>query len=337
MSSSGRRRVARRVVPALLIVLVAWSVAPVPIFLWLRFADLPATSFQIQDLARGDGPDGQPAETHVRTMDIEDISRAMIAVTVANEDGRLGNRRGGVNWEEQWERVGDQESSGSSVPQQYIKNLLLFRYKTPARKGIEAIWAELFAYIVPPRRQLELYLNSVEFGPGIWGVCEASWRLVGKSPSDLTFTEAVSLLQQLPDPKHRTYTPLAEVPVTLDRVQGHGGAAAISARFGIRDLADDQTDPTCATPDSGEPLGMTPSVSALISFVGLLWAAALAVTVGAIAWVFGWNPRWPRRRQPLPPARPPGPPGPVAPGSSPIPGHPPYSGSVPPTYPRRPG
>jgi hypothetical protein len=275
--------------------MVGFVLAPVPLFVWLRFADVPATSFQLQDLAGVSDSGNRPDTTFAQSMDIEDVSRAMIAVTVANEDGRLGERSRGVNWDEQLERREDPTRFGSSVPQQYVKNLLLFRHQSPPRKVVEAAWAELFATIVPPRRQLELYLNSAEFGPGIWGICEASWRLAGKHPADLTVAESVWLLQQLPDPKNRTYAVRDDAPITRSRLQAMGGTTVIAERFGITDLAQEQADPSCAAA-AQSPLRFSPSTTAFtVILVGLL-AGLAALTVGVVAWTLGWNPRRPRPR-----------------------------------------
>jgi monofunctional biosynthetic peptidoglycan transglycosylase len=275
---------------------VGFALAPVPLFVWLRFADVPATSFQLQDVLGISDSGNRPGTTHVQPMDIEDVSRAMIAVTVVNEDGRLGERERGVNWDEQWERREDPTRFGSSIPQQYVKNLLLFRHQNPARKVIEAGWAEVYASIVPPRRQLEHYLNAAEFGPGIWGICEASWRLAGKHPSQLTVPEAVWLLEQLPDPKNRTYAVRDDAPNTRTRIAQLGGSTAIAARFGITDLAEDQTDPSCAS-STDEPLRTSPDVAGFTMLLVALVAVLVGLTVGVAAWVLGWNPRRPWRKR----------------------------------------
>ena len=292
-AGEGRRRrsrtFAKRIVPGIAILTIGFVLAPTPLFLWLRFADVPATSFQLQDVVGVSDSGNRPDTTHVQSMDLEDVSRAMIAVTVVNEDGRLGERDRGVNWEEQWDRREDPTRFGSSIPQQYVKNLLLLRHQNPARKVLEAAWAELYAALVPPRRQLELYLNSSEFGPGIWGICEASWRLAGKHPSELTVPEAAWLLQQLPDPKNRTYAVRDDAPITRSRIAQLGGTTAIAQRFRITDLAEEQADPSCATAAAG-PLRLTPTVSAFTALVAGLFAALAGLTVGVAAWTLGWNP-----------------------------------------------
>ena len=295
------RTFARRIVPGIAILMVGFVLAPIPLFLWLRFADVPATSFQIQDVVGVSDSGNRPDTTFVQPMDIEDVSRAMIAVTVANEDGRLGERSLGVNWDEQWERRDNPTRFGSSIPQQYVKNLLLLRNQSPPRKLLEAAWAELFAVIVPPRRQLELYLNSAEFGPGIWGICEASWRLAGKHPSALTVPEAVWLLQQLPDPKNRTYAVRDDAPITRSRLAALGGTAAVAERFGIADLAEEQTDPSCVTAAQA-PLRLTPPLTAFTAILVALLASLVALTVGVAAWTLGWNPRRTHPRPSRPPA-----------------------------------
>lgn len=284
----------RRIVPGLAILVVGFALAPTPLFLWLRVADVPVTSFQLQDVVGVSDSGNRPDTTYAQSMEIEDVSRAMIAVTVVNEDGRLGERDRGVNWTEQWERRNNPTAFGSSIPQQYVKNLLLMRHQNPARKVLEAGWADVYATIVPPRRQLELYLNSAEFGPGIWGICEASWRLAGKHPSELTVAESVWLLQQLPDPKNRTYAVRDDAPITRERIASIGGTSAIAGRFGIYDLAQDQADLSC-TAASTEPVHVTPSVAAFTALLFALGVGLATLAIGVAAWTLGWNP--PRRRR----------------------------------------
>ena len=90
---------------------------------------------------------------------------------------------------------------GSTISQQVAKNLYLWPGASYVRKGIEAYLTVLIEALWPKQRILEVYLNSAEFGTGIFGVEAASQRYFRKSAARLTATEAALLAAVLPAPK----------------------------------------------------------------------------------------------------------------------------------------
>ncbi len=88
----------------------------------------------------------------------------------------------------------------STITQQLIKNLYLSPSRSAWRKGIEAYLTLIAEICLPKRRILELYVNVVELGPGIYGAAAASEYFFGKPPSALTDTEAALLAAVLPNP-----------------------------------------------------------------------------------------------------------------------------------------
>jgi hypothetical protein len=94
------------------------------------------------------------------------------------------------------------ERGASTITQQVAKNLFLSGERTAARKLEEAVLAWRMEQVVPKRRILELYLNLVELGPGVYGVTEAAERYFGKLPDELTADEAAQLAALLPAPRH---------------------------------------------------------------------------------------------------------------------------------------
>jgi monofunctional glycosyltransferase len=88
----------------------------------------------------------------------------------------------------------------STISQQLAKNLWLSPSRDPLRKAREAILTWQLERTLGKRRLLELYLNVVEFGPGIWGVEGASRRYFGKGAADLDDDEAAWLAAGLPSP-----------------------------------------------------------------------------------------------------------------------------------------
>lgn len=89
----------------------------------------------------------------------------------------------------------------STITQQLAKNLFLWSGRSWARKGLEAWFTVLLETLLDKRRILELYVNLVEFGPGIYGVEAASQRFFGHGAATLRAEEAALLAAVLPNPR----------------------------------------------------------------------------------------------------------------------------------------
>jgi monofunctional glycosyltransferase len=96
----------------------------------------------------------------------------------------------------------------STITQQLAKNLYLNPSKNPLRKIEEAIVTRRLERTLPKERILEIYLNCIEWGDGIFGAENASRRFFGKPAAGLTAEEASRLAAVLPSPLH--YSPLSE-------------------------------------------------------------------------------------------------------------------------------
>ena len=104
---------------------------------------------------------------------------------------------------------------GSTISQQLARNLYLSPARNPLRKMREAIITWRMERILSKRRILELYLNSVEWGEGIFGVEAASRHYYGKASSELTALEAARLAAVLPNP--RRYNPAGDQRYVVNR------------------------------------------------------------------------------------------------------------------------
>lgn len=91
---------------------------------------------------------------------------------------------------------------GSTLPQQLVKNLFLRREKTLARKLQEAVIANRVTVVVPPERVLGLYINCIEFAPGVYGLRRAARHYFGVAPEALTPAQAVFLATAKPSPRY---------------------------------------------------------------------------------------------------------------------------------------
>lgn len=97
---------------------------------------------------------------------------------------------------------------GSTISMQLVKNIYLSRNKTIARKLEEALitWLIERQHLVSKNRMLEIYLNIIEWGPGVFGANEASEFYFGKDVSQLTPNEAIFMASIIPRPKKFYYS-----------------------------------------------------------------------------------------------------------------------------------
>jgi membrane carboxypeptidase/penicillin-binding protein len=93
------------------------------------------------------------------------------------------------------------DRGASTITQQVAKNLWLGGERTVGRKLEEAVLAWRLEQVLDKRRILELYLNLVELGPGVYGIQDASEKYFGKLPDELSADEAAQLAALLPAPR----------------------------------------------------------------------------------------------------------------------------------------
>lgn len=128
------------------------------------------------------------------------------AVIVAEDAAFYGHR--GIDLDEMWESVkrdwreGRLARGGSTITMQLAKNLYLSPSKNPLRKLAEVILALRLERTLSKSRILELYLNVIEWGEGIYGAEGAAGHYFGRSARDLTIGEAAVLAAMIPDPRH---------------------------------------------------------------------------------------------------------------------------------------
>ncbi|MEY4737703.1 MAG: hypothetical protein RL302_2022 [Pseudomonadota bacterium] len=156
-----------------------------------------------------------------RWVDYPQISDHLKRAVIASEDDGFSNHDG-VDWdalEKAWaknaqaEQRAEQRKStttakppkvvgGSTITQQLAKNLFLSGERTLVRKGQEFVLTVLLEHCLSKRRILEIYLNSVEWGEGVFGAEAAAQHYFRKPASKLTAYEAARLAVMLPRPKY---------------------------------------------------------------------------------------------------------------------------------------
>lgn len=96
---------------------------------------------------------------------------------------------------------GERVRGVSTITQQLARNLYLTPRRSIVRKLREIVLAARIERAMTKPRILELYLNLVEWGPGVWGCAEASAHYFGKAPRDLALFECTVLAMMLPAPR----------------------------------------------------------------------------------------------------------------------------------------
>ena len=135
---------------------------------------------------------------------IEEISENMALAVVSSEDN-LFMSHSGFDFNQIQKAIEEAEKTGrqrgaSTISQQTAKNVFLWNGRSWVRKGLEAYFTVLIELIWGKERIMEVYLNSIEMGPGIYGAEAVAQAHFGKSASKLTRREAALIAATLPNP-----------------------------------------------------------------------------------------------------------------------------------------
>lgn len=135
---------------------------------------------------------------------IEDISQNLVKAVLAAEDQRFMSHSG-FDYQEMYRAVRDILKGGkirgaSTITMQTARTVFLWQDRTMARKIPEAYYTMIIEFVMPKKRILELYLNTVDWGSGIMGAEAASKKYFNKSASELTIHEAALLAAILKSP-----------------------------------------------------------------------------------------------------------------------------------------
>ncbi|MCA6224287.1 MAG: monofunctional biosynthetic peptidoglycan transglycosylase [Phenylobacterium sp.] len=226
---TGRPRVRwlRRILVVALVLCVGLPLALVAVY---RFVPPPVTILMIQRSLEGKGIS--------RTWrPLDEMSPALIRSVIAAEDAGFCSHRG-FDFEAMQEAWAHNERSdrvrgGSTISQQTAKNVFLWPQRSYLRKGLEAGFTVLIEVGWGKRRILEVYLNTIEWGPGIYGAEAAARRNFGVGADRLTPAQAARLAAILPSPlKWRAARPGPYVKRRSGRI---GAAAGTIRRDGLAD------------------------------------------------------------------------------------------------------
>jgi monofunctional biosynthetic peptidoglycan transglycosylase len=173
----------------------------------LKYVDPPTTGVQLQRYFEAK-MDSKPYHKKIIFKPLSALSIQLQHAVIASEDGRFYTHHG-VDWEETRKVAEASEENGklgrgaSTITQQLVKNLFFTTHRNPIRKAFEYTLAPLADTILGKHRELELYLNIVEWGPGVWGAEAASQYHYHMSAAKLDREEAARLASCLPAPRRR--------------------------------------------------------------------------------------------------------------------------------------
>ena len=214
----------RRGLLAVVLLFVAYQLWLLGHVLWWKWVPPAETSFMSLrlDELTGSQPD---AELHYRWVPYEKISIHLKRAVIAAEDDKFIDHEG-FDWEgiqkaiEKNQKKGRMVAGGSTISQQLAKNLFLSPSRSYLRKAEEAIITVMIEALWDKRRILEVYLNVVEWGNGIFG-CEAAAQRYYRIPAaQLAPAQAARLAVMLPNPRkyEKSYGP--RLAAHAARIQG---------------------------------------------------------------------------------------------------------------------
>lgn len=174
--------------------------------LWWKAFDPDSTAFMEAGLARiqEKKPD---AELRYRWVDYNRVSIQLKRAVIAAEDSRFLAHEG-FDWEgiekavEKNLKKGRIVAGGSTISQQLAKNLFLSASRNPLRKIQEAVITVMIEALWSKRRILEVYLNVIEWGNGIYGAEAASRRYFKTSAASVGQDQAALLAAMIPNPRY---------------------------------------------------------------------------------------------------------------------------------------
>lgn len=194
-----RRSLASRAVRFLLRVSVAVAIIWLAMIVLYRWVDPTFTPLMLLRLP----------ETHRidhRWLPLVHISRALQEAAIASEDNRFCVHHG-IDWNAVSGAIGEYETEGrlrgaSTITMQTARNLFLWPGGGIFRKGLEAGLALAIDALWPKRRIIEVYLNVIEWGHGIYGAEAAARAFFHEDAGRLSRHEAALMVAVLPNPRH---------------------------------------------------------------------------------------------------------------------------------------
>jgi len=190
-------RILRNILLIFFVTSIGWTILARFVPVWVTPLMLIRS---VESLAEGKMP-----KNSKRWVPIEKISPNMIQAVVAAEDNRFLDHHGFsfVDMKKAWKnnQKGRRIRGGSTISQQTAKNVFLWNKRSYLRKGLEAYFTVLIELFWSKERIMEVYLNTIEMGDGIYGVQAAAMEHFGKDADRLSRSQAALIAVCLPNPR----------------------------------------------------------------------------------------------------------------------------------------
>lgn len=173
----------------------------------LKWIDPPITLTQLGSLISGDGL----KRDYVGS---DEISSNLKLAVIASED-QIFPDHSGFDWKnikkamDYNKRKPNRIRGASTISQQCAKNVFLWQGRDWLRKGLEIYFTKMIEWIWGKQRILDVYLNVIEMGPGIYGAEAASQAYFGKPAKKLNRRDAAMIATCLPAPKRYSVKPVS--------------------------------------------------------------------------------------------------------------------------------
>lgn len=177
------------------------SIVSVIVFKWVPIPFTPLMVTRIVEF-KLDGGDAIYSHDWVP---LEEISPNLQKAVIASEDGNFLKHSGfdfkAMQKAYKSNKKGKRLKGGSTISQQTAKNVFLWQGRSYLRKGLEAYFTVLIELIWGKERIMEVYLNSIEMGNGVYGAQAAARHWYSTTAQDLTPKEAAGIAAILPNPR----------------------------------------------------------------------------------------------------------------------------------------
>ncbi|MEA4937468.1 MAG: monofunctional biosynthetic peptidoglycan transglycosylase [Paludibacter sp.] len=204
-------RLLRNILLIFFVVSVSWTILA-------RFVPVYITPLMLIRTV-GSLVDGEMPKNSKQWVPIDKISPHMVQAVIAAEDNLFLEHHGFSlkDMQNAWKHnlKGKRIRGGSTISQQTAKNVFLWNKRSYLRKGLEAYFTVLIELFWSKERIMEVYLNSIEMGDGIYGVQAAAMEYFGKDAAQLSRSQAALIAVCLPNP--RKFNPVHPSPYILRR------------------------------------------------------------------------------------------------------------------------
>lgn len=178
------------------------QIAPIVLVGVVKYVDPPIWGWKLSRIVVP--PKNYPDSSQHEWVSLSRISKNMQLAVIATEDQKFPHHYG-VDFESLFDVISEAGDNGpsrgaSTITQQAAKNVFLFPSRSYVRKAYELYFALLMELMWSKERILEVYLNVVEFGPGIYGAEAAAQNYFGVSAKQLSKWQAARLAVVLPNP-----------------------------------------------------------------------------------------------------------------------------------------